>query len=123
MAGQDRERHASKLLADALRAQIAGGAYPAGARLPSYRQLRDEHDVALNTAQAAIRLLAADGLVEIRPGSGAYARDTAVATARPLRAELTELRAALRKSRQDLAAAEEKVAGLLSRLPPDEPAG
>src|SRR5260370_41009933 len=86
MAGQDRERHASKLLADALRAQIAGGAYPAGARLPSYRQLRDEHDVALNTAQAAIRLLAADGLVEIRPGSGAYARDRAGAAGRPLRA-------------------------------------
>jgi DNA-binding FadR family transcriptional regulator len=122
MAGQDRERHASKLLADALRAQIASGAYPAGARLPSYRQLRDEHDVALNTVQAAIRLLAAEGLVEIRPGSGAYARDKAAGAARPLRAELTELRAALRKSRKDLAAAEEKVAGLLSRLGPDGPA-
>ena len=118
MAGKDRERHASKLLADAVRAQIADGAYPPGARLPSYRQLRDEHEVALNTAQAAIRLLAADGLVEIRPGSGAYARDTSGETTRPLRAELTELRTALRKSRQDLAAAERKVAGLLSRLAP-----
>lgn len=119
MAGQDRERHASKLLADALRAQLASGAYPAGARLPSYRQLREERDVALNTAQAAVRLLAAEGLVEIRPGSGAYARDKASEAARPLRTELTELRAALRKSRQELAAAEERVVGLLSRLPAD----
>ena len=121
MAGQDAERHASKVLADALRAKIASGAYPAGARLPSYRQLRDEHGVALNTAQAAIRQLAADGLVEIRPGSGAYARDKASEATRPLRAELTDLRAALRKSRQDLAAAEQKVAGLLSRLAQDQP--
>jgi DNA-binding FadR family transcriptional regulator len=121
MAGQDREPHASKVLADALRAQISSGAYPAGARLPSYRQLRHEHDVALNTAQAPIRLLAADGLVEIRPGSGAYARDASAEPTRPLRVELTELRAALRKGRQDLAAAEEKVARLLSRLGPDRP--
>jgi GntR family transcriptional regulator len=117
MAGADQERHASKHLADALRAQIASGAYPAGTRLPSYRQLRDEHDVALNTAQAAIRLLAADGLVEIRPGSGAYVRDRARAAERPLRAELAELHAALRRSRQELAAAEKKIAGLLARLP------
>ena len=123
MAGADRERHASKQLADALRAQIASGAYPAGTRLPSYRQLRDEHDVALNTAQAAIRLLAADGLADIRPGSGAYVRDTAGVAEPPLRAELADLHAALRKSRQDLAAAEKKVAGLLSRLPPDRSAG
>lgn len=123
MGEADREPHASRQLADALRARIAGGAYPAGTRLPSCRQLRDEHDVALNTAQAAIRLLAADGLAEIRPGSGAYARGESGEEGRPLRAELTELRDALRKSRQDLAAAEKKVAGLLSRLPPDEPAG
>ena len=59
---------------------------------------------------------------EIRPGSGAYAREKAAGAARPLRAELTELRAALRKSRKDLAAAEEKVTSLLSRLGPDGPA-
>ena len=77
----------------------------------------------MNTAQAAIRLLAADGLAEIRPGSGAYVRDRAGLAERPLRAELAELHAALRRSRQELAAAEKKVAGLLSRLPADGPAG
>jgi DNA-binding FadR family transcriptional regulator len=120
MAAPSSETHASKLLAGTLRAAIADGTYPAGARLPSYRKLRDEHDVALNTAQAAVRILAAEGLVEIRPGSGAYVRESPGERARPLRSELTELRAVLRQSRQDLAAAEEKVAALLSRLPPDE---
>jgi DNA-binding FadR family transcriptional regulator len=114
-------RHASRRLAEAIRSGIAAGAYPPGARLPSYRQLRDEHHVALNTAQAAIRLLAADGLVEIRPAAGAFVRGDA--SQRPsLRAELTDLQAALRRSRQDLAAAENAVASLLTRLPPEEPA-
>ena len=118
MAEPDRDRHASRTLADALRAGIASGAYPAGARLPSYRQLRDEHHVALNTAQAAIRVLAAEGLAEIRPASGAYVRESADGDRGPsLRAELTGLQAALRKSRQDLVAAESAVAAILARLP------
>lgn len=120
MAAQGSETHASKLLAATLRAAITDGTYLAGSRLPSYRKLRDEHDVALNTAQAAVRILAAEGLVEIRPGSGAYVRDSSGDGTVPLRSELTELRAALRQTRKDLAIAEEKVASLLSRLPPDE---
>ena len=109
---------ASRQLADALRAQIAGGAFPPGSKIPSYRQLRDSHHVALNTAQAAIRMLAADGLVEIRPARGAYVRggpgngkDLA------LRDELADLQVVLRRSRHDLAAAETAVASLLARLP------
>ena len=105
-----------------LRAEIAGGAYPPGTRVPSYRQLRDEHHVALNTAQAAIRILAAEGLVEIRPARGAYVRERADGGAPPdLRAELTDLQAALRRSRRDLGAAENAVASILTRLPPEEP--
>ena len=41
---------ASRQLADTLRAQIADGAFPPGSKIPSYRQLRDSHHVALNTA-------------------------------------------------------------------------
>jgi DNA-binding FadR family transcriptional regulator len=117
------DRHASRKLADVLRTGIANGVYPAGTRLPSYRELRDQHQVALNTAQAAIRLLAAEGLVEIRPARGAYVRDQTDGNASPsLRAELADLQATLRKSRQDLVVAEKVVAGLLTRLPPEEPA-
>jgi DNA-binding FadR family transcriptional regulator len=109
---------ASRQLADTLRAQIADGAFPPGSKIPSYRQLRDSHHVALNTAQAAIRMLAADGLVEIRPASGAYVRDSSGNGKNlTLRDELADIQAVLRRSRKDLAAAETAVTSLLARLP------
>jgi DNA-binding FadR family transcriptional regulator len=121
VAQPESDRHASRKLADVLRAGITRGTYPPGTRLPSYRQLRDEHHLALNTAQAAIRILAAEGLVDIRPARGAYVRSTNGDTGMTLRSELTELQAALRKSRQELHAAESTVAAILARLPPEEP--
>jgi GntR family transcriptional regulator len=120
VAGAETDGYASRQLADALRAEIEAGAYPPGSKIPSYRQLRDVHHVALNTAQAAIRTLAAEGLVEIRPAQGAYVRDNVDGSRPTVRAELSDLQAALRSSRRDLAAAEKKVAGLLARLPSDE---
>ena len=122
MTEPDSDRHASRKLADVLRAGITRGTYPAGSRLPSYRQLRDEHHLALNTAQAAIRILAAEGLVEIRPARGAFVRDANGGAGPSLRSELADLQAALRKSRQDLNAAESAVAAIIARLPPEEPA-
>lgn len=116
------DRTASRQLADTLRAQIADGAYSPGSKIPSYRQLRDTHNVALNTAQAAIRLLAADGVVEIRPARGAYVRSVPDGTNPTLRAELADLQAVLRRSKQDLAAAETAVASLLARLPAEDQA-
>jgi DNA-binding FadR family transcriptional regulator len=109
------DRRASRQLADGLRAEIQAGTYPPGGKLPSYRQLRDAHHVALNTAQAAIRLLAAEGLVEIRPASGAFVRDSN-GTGPTVRTELETLQAALRRSRRDLAEAESTVSGLLARI-------
>jgi DNA-binding FadR family transcriptional regulator len=120
VARPETDGHASWQLADAMRAEIEGGAYPPGSKLPSYRQLRDAHHVALNTAQAAIRILAAEGLVEIRPAQGAYVRDDANGSRPTVRAELVDLQTALRRSRQDLTAAEKRVAGLLARLPADD---
>ena len=117
MTQPDTDRNASTQLADALRAEIEGGAYPPGTKIPSYRQLRDAHHVALNTAQAAIRILAAEGLVEIEPARGAYVRETSDGRSPTLRAELADLQTVLRRSRQDLASAEKAVAGLLARLP------
>lgn len=122
MARPETDGHASRQLAAALRAEIERGAYPPGAKIPSYRQLRDAHHVALNTAQSAIRILAAEGLVEIRPAQGAYVRDNADGSEPTVRAELAEVQAALRRSRQDLGAAEKRVAGLLARLPAEEQA-
>jgi DNA-binding FadR family transcriptional regulator len=115
------ERFASHRLADVLRTEIISGACPPGSRIPSYRQLRDAHGVALNTAQAAIRMLAAEGLVEIRPARGAYVCDnTSDGEGQTLRAELADLRSALLRSKEDLDAAESRIAVLLSRLRPED---
>jgi DNA-binding FadR family transcriptional regulator len=111
------DRFASHRLADVLRTEIISGACPPGSRIPSYRQLRNAHGVALNTAQAAIRMLAAEGLVEIRPARGAYVCDnTPDGEGQALRAELADLRVALRRSKNDLDAAESRIAVLLSQL-------
>ena len=89
--------------------------------MPSYRQLRDEHRVALNTAQAAIRMLARDGLVEIRPAKGAFVLQDSAAGQRPaLGSELAHVQAMLRRSRQELTAAEKALTHLLARLQSEE---
>ena len=116
MTAPDPDRFASRRLADVLRAEIRNGTYLPGTRMPSYRQLRDMHHVAQNTAQAAVRLLAAEGLVEIQPARGAYVRETTQPDkSADLRAELASLQASVRRSKQELAEAENTIASMLAR--------
>jgi DNA-binding GntR family transcriptional regulator len=77
-------------LADALRAQILDGELTAGARLRE-QALCDAYGVARHTLRAALRVLAAEGLVRIEPHRGAH---VARLTADDVRA-LYELRTAL----------------------------
>ena len=58
------------LLADDLRREILDGALPAGARLRE-RELCEGYGVARHSLRAALRALAADGLVRIEPHRGA----------------------------------------------------
>lgn len=58
--------------ADAVRARIADGTARPGDRLPSVRRLSDELGVNPATIVAAYRILAREGLVESRQGSGAF---------------------------------------------------
>jgi DNA-binding GntR family transcriptional regulator len=57
-------------LADALRREILDGELPAGARLRE-RELCEAYGVARHSLRAALRTLAADGLVRIEPHRGA----------------------------------------------------
>ena len=120
----DHQREPAKhLVANALRAEITGGTkYPPGTRLPPYRDLAAEHGVAPNTVMAAVRMLAAEGLVIVRPSSGAYVRDTkadAGTDSPPLRRDLAEVRDQLNHAKREVAAAERTLTALLNRLPPE----
>ncbi|MFT4052341.1 MAG: PLP-dependent aminotransferase family protein [Microbacterium sp.] len=69
----------SDRIVSALREWIA--AAPAGAQLPSTRQLVAEHGASPVTVQKALRTLIGQGVIESRPGVGTFVR--ALRTARP----------------------------------------
>ena len=101
----------SRIAAD-LRGWI--GAAPPGARLPPTRELVARYQASPVTVQHALRTLAAQGLIESRPGVGTFTR--AVRTARPVdygwqtaalrapRPGVPALSAALRSSPNDVIA-------------------
>jgi DNA-binding GntR family transcriptional regulator len=62
-------------IADELRTQILDGTLAPGAKLPSTDQLRQQYGVTVTVASQARQVLIAEGLVEGRPGSGAYVRE------------------------------------------------
>ncbi|MEU7875831.1 GntR family transcriptional regulator [Dactylosporangium sp. NPDC049140] len=59
----------ARQVADVLRHQVLGGAYPDGA-LPREEQLSRDFDASRNTVRDALALLVAEGLVERVPGVG-----------------------------------------------------
>ncbi len=115
---RDAVRVDRKRLASLIRADIEAGKYAPGTKLPSHRQLEEMHGAARNTVGAALRLLQADGLVDVRPNSGAYVRDPhATPPQRDVRAELKGLQDQLHRTKRELAAAQKQVAGLLDSIP------
>ena len=71
-------------VAQALRADIAGGTFSAGDALPTEMSLCDRYRISRHTAREALRLLSEDGLIERRQGAGSIVADrTAPAFASP----------------------------------------
>jgi len=58
-----------------LRRQILSGQRRPGERLPSVRSLQEQYAIAGGTAQAALRVLRAEGLVDIVHGRGSFVAD------------------------------------------------
>lgn len=56
----------------ALRDRITSGRWPADSPLPSQRDLASEFNVSIMTLRQALQLLADDGLIDTRHGSGTY---------------------------------------------------
>ena len=68
-------RGASRSLAEKIRKQLLAGEYRPGDRLPPLRKLVDKFDLGYSTVNRAMEILAADGWVESRHGSGTFVRD------------------------------------------------
>jgi GntR family transcriptional regulator len=68
-------RQRAQRIADDLRAEISKGHFPPGGKLPVNRELAERYGVARATAERAISLLEAEGLVISRHGSGTYVRE------------------------------------------------
>jgi DNA-binding GntR family transcriptional regulator len=113
----DNGRPASRRVADELRSAIEAGDYPPGAVLPPLRQLAADHQVAVNTAMVAVRLLVEDGYVVSKPNAGNYVRDRSnqvdpLDQLRAIRADLGELQSKVRQLGADVDAVGSKLAGL-----------
>ena len=63
-------------VADVLRERINTGTYEPGDQLPSQRELREEFDISVPTAKAAIAQLVSEGLVYSHQGRGVFVRET-----------------------------------------------
>ncbi|MFJ4784431.1 GntR family transcriptional regulator [Streptomyces sp. NPDC088794] len=65
----------SRRIAEELRAAVQAGRLAPGDKLPSERALAQQYGAARNTAREAIRILAEEGLVTARHGSGVFVRE------------------------------------------------
>jgi DNA-binding LacI/PurR family transcriptional regulator len=72
----------SQLLAAQVREAIASRAYPPGGRLPTEQEMAAANAVSLTTVRRAMQILAAEGLVVRRQGSGTYVAEQAPPAAR-----------------------------------------
>lgn len=59
-------------LAERLQKRIEGGIYPVGARLPSERELSEQHNVSRMTARQALQVLIQRGFAEPKVGKGTF---------------------------------------------------
>jgi GntR family transcriptional regulator len=71
---EDDPRPSYVQVADDLRRAIERGEYQPGQRLPSGRALARRYEVALNTAQRAVDLLKAEGILISYPPRGVFVR-------------------------------------------------
>jgi GntR family transcriptional repressor for pyruvate dehydrogenase complex len=72
LGSRPRRANATAEIAEALRASMANGELPHGARLPRETALARHFGVSLPTVREALRILQTMGLIEIRHGSGTY---------------------------------------------------
>jgi DNA-binding FadR family transcriptional regulator len=92
--GRPPSRRIVPQLDEALRAMLRDGRWAPGERLPSEARLAAELGVGRSSVREAVRLLAHDGLLDVRHGSGTYAAEAPPAS--PAQRDLARL---LRRAR------------------------
>ncbi len=70
-----RRRNVSDDIVRRIEGLVVRGEAPAGSRLPSEREMAEQFGVGRSTVREALRTLAREGLVEIRPGKGIFFAD------------------------------------------------
>ena len=115
----DDRRPVYRQIADGIKTLIAKGELGAGAALPPVRQLAADLGVNLNTIAVAYRELQDEGLIVLKPGSGAKVaargdppRRAGEDLRRPLRSVLTEFVLAGMPRREILNLVDEELRGL-----------
>jgi DNA-binding FadR family transcriptional regulator len=109
-------------IAGQLREKIISGEYRPGAKLPSYRQLAEMYGAVPNTAGAAVRVLASEGLVTVNDKSPAVVRSLDDASRTPevrlsaAKGDLLDIQEAVRDARRQLGELEQRVSAALSNL-------
>ncbi|MGW0736306.1 FadR/GntR family transcriptional regulator [Streptomyces sp. NPDC002851] len=104
---------------DQLRAQLTGGEWAVGDRIPTEHALAQQLGVGRNTVREAVRVLVHAGLLESRQGQGTFVRSAAdpAAVLRGMRhagaLDVTEVRVALEAEAARLAAARRDTHDLL----------
>jgi GntR family transcriptional regulator len=79
-------------VADQIRNRIEAGDYPVGRRLPGRDRLAVEFGAGNSTVTQALAYLAAEGVIRIKPQSGAYPVPDAERTPEPWRVDLSTIR-------------------------------
>lgn len=79
-----RKQPPKKQIAEKLAARIGAGEWAPGALLPASREIAEEYGCAPNTAMEALRILAADGLIVMRPRQGSIVALTQRSVAGPV---------------------------------------
>lgn len=93
-----RKQPPKKQYADKLAARILAGEWAPGALLPASREIAEEYGCAPNTAMEALRILAADGLIVMRPRQGSIVALTRRSVAGPVERLLYSRAGGLRRT-------------------------
>lgn len=88
MAADIVEARGALALSQRLAAEMRNGRWPAGGRLPTERELGEQHGVARNTVRRALDMLEAEGLITRQVGRGTF-RNAPAGAAPPVEDQLS----------------------------------